>query len=430
MHQPKSPATCQNFFRTALGTLALTGLCSHAAADDPNPYYIGFSTGVTHDSNVFRPPPPEAGFQTQPVVGDTYYSAGLLAGIDQPFGRQHFTASGNIKYNHFSKLTDLDNTSYGLNSQLDWQAMDRLSGTVSLAINQNLSSYSQTTTTFTTDRNLETDGQFSARMQYGIAALLSAEIQYTRQQVHYSADTYKLYNTSQDAVRAGIKYRPSGSLTLGAFLQTAQGRYPDAPLMDGDHQSYDRNDVVLTGTWLATGQSSFDGRVSVGHQNYSHSSNDDFSGATGQLTWNYKPTGKLSFSTTISRETGFETGFINQAIIGGNGATNDISRLTSSASISATYAATGKISLNGGLRYAHRSLTNTIASEGGSIPFGEGTDTVQSQYFGITYVPLRSLQFTCNVGHDSRSVSSGTPAYLSYPYSGTTVGCSAQLTLQ
>jgi hypothetical protein len=412
------PSAC----RPLLTALALACIASHALADDPNPYYVGVSTGISHDSNIFGLP---TGAQ-----GDTYYSLGLLAGIDQPFGRQHFTASGNVKYNKFSHLTDLDNTSFGLNTRLDWEALDRLSGTVSLGLNQNLANYTTTTSQLLTVKNVETDGQFLARAQYGLVSLLSLDGQYTHQQVRYSATAYDIYETTQDSIRAGLLYRPSGLLTLGGYVQTSHGYYPGVHDAQGNEETYDRNDFVLTGNWIATGQSSFDGRVSVGRQSYDHTSENDFSGVTGQLTWNYRPTGKLGLATTVSRDTGFNSGFLS-APTGSGAATNDISRLTTSIAVAATYAATGKIAFNGGARYAHRSLNNSInVTNGSPVALAQGTDTIQSEYLGVTYTPLRSLQFACNVGHTSRSVSQGLPTYLSYPYSDNTVGCSAQFTVQ
>jgi hypothetical protein len=391
-------------------------------ADDPNPYYLGVTAGVTHDNNVFRLP--------SNVQGDTSYSGGLIAGIDQPFGRQHFTASGNVKYNRFSHLTDLNNTSYGLNTRLDWQALDRLSGTASLIVNQNLAAYNTYSTQVLTKRNLETDGQFLFRAQYGLVSTLSLDGQYTHEELRYSAAEYTGYETAQDTYRLGVKYRPSGLLALGASFQTAHARYPGVHDGNGNEQTYDRNDFVLTGTWTPTGQSSIDARASVGRQSFSHSNQNDFSGVTGQVVWNYVPTGKLSFTTTFIHDTGFATSFVNLANQGGGAAVGDNSHLATSIGVSARYAATGKIGLNGGVRYVHRSLRNTIDVGGGNVALVEGSDSIQSEYLGVTYTPLRSLQLGCNISHDSRTVSGGTPPSLSYPFSDMTFGCSAQLVLQ
>ncbi|MBS0446524.1 MAG: hypothetical protein JSR59_11305 [Proteobacteria bacterium] len=405
-----------------------------ARADDPNPYYIGGTVGITHDSNISRVPNGTFGGQTFAPVSDTYYSAGLIAGIDQPFGRQHFTASGNVKYNRFSHETSFDNTSYGLDAELDWQAIDRLSGVLSAALSQNLASYAAGTLAQpVTKKNVERSTQFSASAEYGLRALLSTEGLYRHQQLSYSADVYQQYDISQDSLRLGLKYRPSGLLTLGAYIQGTSGRYPhplSGPILPGlplppaaPPLDYHRTDFTLTGYWIATGQSTLDARISATRQSYdetSASSLGDFTSATGQLVWTYKPTGKLTFTTTLLRDTGIQAGFASQQ--------GDTSRLTNSVALAATYAATGKISLNGGLRYAHRSLKDPFPTTATTV--NDGTDNIQSQYLGLTYNAARSVQIACTASHDARTVSDKLSIALSYPYTATTFGCSAQLTLQ
>ena len=52
------------------------------ASSDPNPYYLGVSQALTHDTNVTRSPQGPS---------DNYSSTSLLGGFDQPIGRQRLS---------------------------------------------------------------------------------------------------------------------------------------------------------------------------------------------------------------------------------------------------------------------------------------------------------------------------------------------------
>ncbi len=381
--------------------LVLSGIgTAHA---DPNPYYIGASAAVTHDSNVQRQPR---------ALSDTYYSVGLLGGINQPIGRQRFYASGVVQNNQFESLKQLDNTSYGVNAGLDWATVYNLSGTVSFSGKENLFNSAETNTIRTTRRNIEKSDQSLARIRYGMASLLSLEGSFTHRRLSYSDPaTDRQRGLSQDIVSAGLSYRPRAGLTLGTALRHTQGDYISG-------FQFKRNDLDLTATWVPSGLSTVYARLSAGRQTgQSEEFRTNFSGLTGYANWVYRPTGKLQLNTSISRDTGAENGFLNfnGQQVGGVG---DTSRTTETASLDAIYDATAKIRVNANLRLSHRSL-----AERGL----DGSDTLHRASIGLTYMPLRNVSATCTVGRDQRSAS-GAP--ISYSYQANTASCYAQITLQ
>lgn len=392
-------------------------------ADDPNPYYLGVSASYGHDSNVFRAP--------TSAQGDSSWSAGLLGGIDQPFGRQRFYASGNVRSNRYENLTSLNYTSYGLNAALDWSTIERLSGTLSVAASENLANYSSNVTQVLNTKNIEKNSQFLAQAQWGMVSLLSLVGSVTHRQTDYSAVEYSPYNVKQDVGSIGLRYRPSGLLTLGTAVRLTRGRYTDRLDTNGDQVTFRRRDIDLTAAWIASGQSTINARVSFGRQTTPGASRDDFSGTTGLISWAYVPTGKLSFNTSLSRDTGLESTFQNIVTPGGPGtALGDTSRLTTAVSLDANYAATAKIKATARARYSHRSLSEGFTSSGQSLGSASGTDNVVGLSVGVSYAPTRSMAFSCNLGRESRKVSDGTPLGLSYPFSANTASCSAQLVLQ
>jgi hypothetical protein len=413
---------------------AIALVCAQAKADDePNPYYIGASQAFTHDSNIYRfadqyttvDPVTQVQTLSPQPVGDTISSTGLVAGIDQPFGRQHFYGSGSARYNRYNDNHDLNNTSYSLDTGLDWSTIDRLSGKLHYTTRENLASYSANVLSLNSrEKNIEHDQTFEATAQLGTASLFSVDGGYTYNSVHYSADPFSVFNYHENAVRLGLKYRPSGALTLGIGARTTRGDYPDR--VDASKQpaplKMRRNDLDLTGQWEVSGLSTLVARLSYSKQSYDNHAVGDFHGATGSLGWDYRPTGRLHFSTYLARDTGQTT--LDSTFLGAQYSA-DSSRLKTLAQVHAMYDLTGKIRLDGTARHEHRTLsdTNTLFNVSSS-----GSDSTNFYALGLTYSPLRSLTLACSVSRETRTSSEISP--LSYPFHDNLTSCSAQFVLR
>lgn len=392
--------------RSLLSTLSIMTMVlvlpwSGSAQADANPYYIGASTSVAYDSNVFRLPQ---------AVSDTNYSLGVIGGIDQAIGRQRLFANGTLSETRFVDLKQLNYINYGFLGGVDWKTVYSLSGTVSFSSKQSLYNFGGYSTIQSTEKNLERRDETIVRVRYGEASLLSLDASYIRRKQSYSDPAYRVNALNQEAVSAGLTYRPRASMTLGTALRYTQGRYQES-------RSFDRYDIDLTGTWVPTGLSTLNGRLSYGKRKArSGVSELDFTGSTGQLTWTYQPTGKLRFTTGFIRDTGAESSFINadgqQA--GGPG---DNSQFTNSLTVNSAYSLTSKIQINAGGRLVRRSLA-----------FGalKGNDTVRSGSLGFSYAVLRHGTLGCNFQRETRSASSS----VSFNYRGSAVSCSAQVSLQ
>jgi hypothetical protein len=369
---------------------------------ESNPFYVGADLSAVHDSNVFR---------LKKATSDTSYSVGLLAGLDQPIGRQRLFANGRLRETRFQDLSRLDHTSYAINAGLDWAAIDKLSGTLSFSGADGLFNYGGTNTAQSTERNIETRSESLARIRYGSGSHLAVEASLSHRSLRYSNPAYEASALTQDTAGMALYYQPSAGLKLGTGLRLSRGEYKGSGL------DFDRRDIDLTATWLATGLSTLDGRFSVGRrESRGATSALDFSGATGQLIWTYRPTGKLLFKTAFSRESGAESSFLDVAEAQ-NGSVGDASRITNSLAVSAAYALSAKIHVDAGVRANHRSLV------AGSI---DGSDTLRAASLGVTYEPLRHLKFSCQVGRETRS----TAGSLSFGYSASSATCTAEIKLQ
>ena len=111
-------------------------LACTAAMAQSSPYYIGVAQTLAHNSNLV------ALRDNQPVPAglsksDTVSSTALVAGIDQPFGRQRLTGTANLSSNRYSRNSEFNSSGYALRLGLDWQTIERLSGRVSGRKNAN-----------------------------------------------------------------------------------------------------------------------------------------------------------------------------------------------------------------------------------------------------------------------------------------------------
>lgn len=398
---------------------ALAALVVPLAQAEPNPYYLGVTAAYTHESNLFRAPQ---------ATSDSYWSAGLIAGFDQPIGRQRLHASANVKSNKFNDQDQLDNVSYGVDAGIDWETINKLSGTLSVFSNRNLANFSPGVTQPNTSKNVETADQVLARVQYGTAGLLAIDGGAIWRRLDYTDPAYVGANLSQTTLFAGLKIRPSGALTLGIGARTTDGEYPDIGI------DYERHDVDLTAVWVATGLSTLNARLSYGKQKNKAANGAtpltveqrDFSGATGFIAWDYKPTGKLNLRTTLSRDTGSETTFLRLSEEApGLIAFGDVSRVTTAASLTARYAATAKILATAGVQVQRRTLSDLFLPTPG-VSDERGRDRFSRVWLGLAWTPTLHWRLGCNVAHEKRTESGG----LSVPYSANSAGCSVQYVIR
>jgi len=415
-------------------------IASTGARAEANPYYIGAAQSFTHDNNVLRtceasatetgcPKSPPLTGANIPEIADTISTTTLLGGFNQPISRQRFYADGALNINRYKNRSDLNNNGYRLNSGWDWETVGHLSGTLSARLNRQLAQYSLSdSTTALNELNMETDRQFGATAALGGVTKLTFEGGLTHSEVDYSNAAWAYREYRQNAGTLGVKYRPSDLLTLGAGWRETRGQYDPS----GTATDYRRHDLDLTATWVASGASTLDGRLSFGRQRYETNTARNFSGATGSLQWRWKPTGKLNLYTLLVHDTGTEAGLFYTGVIdiSPSGITpqtqaGDTSRVTTLARLRADYEMTAKIKLTASATNAHRSLVNTLTS----IPDSGSDDTV-STALGVRYAPTRAISLGCDFGRERRSVSLQPTSTLSYPYRDYTYSCMGQFVLQ
>jgi len=373
-----------------------------------SPYYLGVTQSFTRDTNILR---------RTVAVSDTVSATGLRAGVDQSFGRQRANVELDVTRNRYSQNSQYNNTAYGANGRLDWETIERISGT--LSANADRSFYRSTSYTGS-DRNLQTNRGGALQVVVGTVTRWSIDGSLTTNRSTYSATPS--YDLRQNGVGLGLRYRPSDALSLRTGVRRTKGSYLTRQL------DFTRDDLDFDSRVEVSGASRISTRLSVTRTNYDTVGVRDFHGWTGSLGWNWRPTGKSQLDLTATRDN--SVGSVNQYAQLLNDYAGD-TRLTNSLALRGTWEVTGKVGLNAGLSYARRTLDNSFIGVGAtSLVLGSGKDNTKTASLGVRYLPLRNVDLGCSFSWEDRNVSSQGVSSISYAYTDRTFGCSGQVFLR
>ena len=386
-----------------------------AATAQSSPYYIGLTQTIAHNTNLIG----LRDNQTLPAglsKSDTVFSTALVAGIDQPLGRQRLFGTANLSSNRYSRNSDFNSSGYALRLGLDWQTVERLSGRVSASSDRTVrADVRDGNDQFIRRSNAETANQLDASLSVGLVTRLSAEATLQRRDVRYSAAEAAYREYQQSSASLGLRLRPGGAITWGLGLR--QTRWDYLNLLTGVADTNDRrtrNDLDASVLWRPSGVSSFDIRLSSGKTEHEQFNTRDFSGVTGGVGWDWQPSAKLRFNTRLARDTGQDADRVTTAY----------TRTTDTLRVAADYALSAKIGLNLSV-----GAYNRLLSGRGLVVSGlSGREKGNSLAFGARWAPVRSTVLGCNVSSDR--LGSNSNPLLSDSHSASAVSCYGQLVLQ
>jgi hypothetical protein len=410
--------------RAHLTTLLVLAGTALPAAAESNPWYLGVSQAFTYDSNLYRvdsATPLDPGLSRS----DTISSTSLVGGLDQPIGRQRVYGSLLVSANRYNSNDELNGTSYRISGGLDWSTVERFSGNLSVAASQNQRQFNVDTAPgqVETRKNDETVEQIDFVVRAGAVTRLTLEGSVGYRQLGYSSEFYQSSEYDQTRGSIGVRYRP-GIATFGAAYRHAQTDYKVAV---GDRVNDNTRDSIdLTVNWPASGNSSLYARISPTQVRYDSFSERDFDGVTGAVKWDWSPTGKVKTAAQLVYDIGQDSNFERFGGPLNPTGTSTTGRTSTELLLSADYEATAKIAVSTSLGYTRRSLDRNLTLGGQQTDAGDGRDNTTVFTLGARWLPTRSTQLGCEVGHDRRSASGG----LTQDYSANTVSCFGQFVLQ
>ena len=401
-----------------LAALALMSAAAQAQTDDTTPFYVGGTLGVSRVSNVYR--------ESSATNDDTVTSIGLLGGIDQRFGRQRLTVDGSLQNNRYSTNSDLNYRSHSIRAALNWQTVGNVSGVLSAKSDRSLADFNIGSgldpSVVIRQKNVETTDEYQAIARLGVATRYTVEGGWTHRKRSFTVPDYSRFVYSQDTASLGLYATPAGNVRLGlvgrhtkgnnprypiAFLgtdpTTGQGVYIYAP------NDYTRDDIDFTTRWSTGGSSTLNTRITRSRTKNSLDLLRDFSGTTGAIGWDWRPTGKLQFNLQYSRDTGQES-VVRAA---------ELNRVYTTWQVGGSYAMTGKLSLNAKASSNRARRT----SDSGTTP-ADALDDSKLYNLGVRWAISRGFSLGCQYDHVSRD--SSVPQYV---YSASSYGCTGQAIL-
>jgi hypothetical protein len=373
----------------AIVCMVAHGAASGQTAPADRPWYVGATQDFTHESNVLG--------TTTGEISDTISTTTLRAGLNQPFGRQRLRADATLSHQRYKELSERDNSGYTVGLLLDWSTIERLSGSLSLASQRRQADVNVGGITPAIS-NIERSDELGFRARLGVASMLAFEAGVGHRRVSFSAPEYAAREYKQDNGNLGIVYRPGGLLTLSTGVSGADTRYlaPEAGQTQPDRNK--RRDVYLSANWVPTGASTVDARLAYGTSEYDLATSADFEGLTGTLRWTWRPSGRLTLTTALSRDSGQEAGYVRTAADDGTTSATDFSRVTNRVGLSAAYQLTGKVDLIAELSHARRGLVDRVTGD-------TGRDNTSMAALGARWAVTRTIALGCNLSRESRSAS-------------------------
>jgi len=409
-----------------LAAAALLASTPGWSAAETSPWYVGISQGFTADTNVFRVP--DSFGKSRDLISST----GLLAGVDQPFSRMRLGAKAAVNWNNFVNNKQLNNTSHDVLATLEGSTIERLSGDVMLYDRANLNRYDLSSAEgASTEKDVlhVTGGALRARV--GLVTTWTLEGGYSFEQSTHSLDQFTNRDVRQGAVNLGVRFAPSDLWSVRLGVRRTDGTYPrfisGSTGTVGD--DFTRDDVDLSFTWVPTGNSRFDARLSNTKESHSVQEQRDSHGWTGLLGYDWTLTGKTRMRFQVARDSGAGRSDSDLGLITESSDT----QVRDSLLWKTTWDATSKISVNSALGYSRRKLDNAFSQTGGGGTLTQTStarDRLTTVGLNASYEALRNLRFVCGVYYERRTVDGDDNAGTTYPYDVTTGMCNVALTLR
>lgn len=376
-----APVTSPTVGTPSLSTSALPGEATQS------PYYLGVQQSFTYESNIGFSP---GGYDK---LADIYSTTALRAGLNRPISRQRFSADAELRVNRFNKRSELNNTGYTVRAAWDWATIGRLSGLVAFNADQNrtrLATYLPVAAG-SEIKNIERSEELRGVARLGGAGALTLEVGGDYRLVNFSNVQLADREYDRTGLHGAVIYRVSPATSLGTGLAVAKYDYrADAA---------DRREAYLTAQWTPTALSDFQLRLGATKVDYNRLTAQNFSGVTGSLIWNWRPTGRSALAAYYTRDTGQDVGFI-RLVPGQNVSAADFSRVTNTVGLRGTYEATSKILIDGGLSVQRREIGNLYAA-------GNTARREQSAVFslGARWLPTRAVSLGCQISVEQRDTS-------------------------
>lgn len=375
--------------RPALLAGILVVVAGGARGDAGDVFNVSIGHVASHDSNLFRLAPET---DAQAVVGssrraDSYSQSTLRLVADKPLGRQALHAAAGltrVRYDRFRQL-DTDLSDYG--ARWDWVLGHLWSGQLKVGASETAPGFGDYRAPVA-DRITSDTVEARANLQFHPAWRLALGA--TSAQAKHSAAVNAIGDSQVDAIEAGFRYAPGSGKEGGARLRRSDGRYPNRQAVAGVavDNSYVEEAVDIDAAWQPSGASRM--KLGLGQSRRRHGDvpGRDHSGATGNFSWDWQPSGRTSLGVGARRDLGAQEDLLPTYAV------------TEALTLRAGWVPTAKLSLNASAERRRRDLRGDPAAALAGLPARR--DDYRIVGFSAGYAPLRDLQLSIALRQERR----------------------------
>ena len=370
--------------------LLLGMLVQPAAAQEALPLKLAVVLGgsVTWDANVFRLPDSANPLTAvgKPNKDDRISVTYVGLRIDKSLGQQRFQLDVTQTATRFNSFTFLNFDALDYRGAWLWHLTPRFSGTVSFDHRQTLVPFVdfrgfQRNIANTDRRILSLDGWLAG----GWHLLLGVSDGETK----YSQVFLPQTSSRATGADAGLRYVAASGSSVTATRRSSRGTTINQPLdpVNLIDDGFRLRESELQSTWLVSGKSTLNGRLTWIERSHEHFAQRDFSGMAGNLDYTWTPTAKLRLAVSARRDISSWWELLSSYVV------------SDTLSFTPTWQASTKTALRVRLDCTQRGYRGPVIANPGPLR----DETVCSAGLGADWSPLRYVTFSANLQRDRRS---------------------------
>ncbi|MBS3934834.1 MAG: outer membrane beta-barrel protein, partial [Sulfuritalea sp.] len=328
--------------------------------------------------------------------GDLVAQTAVGLTLDKPVGRQVLRGGIGLTQIRHGRHTQLDSELSSHSAGWDWSLGNRLTGALSYHHAEKLPGFGDFRTPV---RDVVKTDSITARATVRIPSGWQLQLGAGHTRTAHSASVNAFGDSRVESVETGLRYAPGSGREFGLRLRQAEGSFPNRQQVGGHFidNSYRENALELDAVWHAGGTSQLQGAIGSARRNYGEVAERNFSGLTGRLNWNWRPTGRTSLGAGIRRETGSQDDLI---------ATQAVSDVISA---SAAWQPTAKLGFNILAELRQRDLRADPLPVPGSLSNRRDDDELLS--LGVGYAAMRDLRLNLSWREERRKSSFAAGTY-------------------
>lgn len=397
--------------RHALLALMMLPIASGAARGDPaDVFNVTVGHVETHDSNLFRLAPET---NAQAVIGtseraDRSSQDTLQLRMDKQLGRQTLRlamANSRVRY---ARSRQINSNLADVSATWDWAVGRLWTGQLKVGRADTAPGFSDYRAPVADRVTTDTTAARAVLMFHPDWRLALGA---TSTKATHSATVNATGNSRVDGTDIGLRYVGGAGKQMGVTVRHLDGRYPNRQVVGGltVNNDYAEDGLDVDASWQASGASRLTGSLGQSKRRHNDVPGRNFSGATGNIAWDWQPTGKTGLGLAARREIGGQQDLIATYAV------------TDSLTARASWLPTAKLSLNASAEARRRALRGDPGAVLAGTPAQQDDYRITSISAG--YAPLRDLQLSLALRRERRD--SNTPGF---SYRTDQVTASAQLT--